>query len=140
MRNKDKAVFDWLKTYEGFNNLYFNFSICKANNVAMLPTPTDYLDYEDITGSKIRYFIFSVSHFKHFTNLPNTKENLDNMSEVEKFLDWIDEQNRIGNFPTFPDNCTIEYIRNLNNIPTVTKSNNNLARFYSQIQIKYIEI
>ena len=139
MSNKNKAVFEWLKTYDGFKNLYFNFSIGENNTVSMLPAPTDYLDYVDITGAKIRYYNFVVSHFKHFTNLPNTNLNVDNMEEVEKFIDWIDEQDKKRNYPTFPDNCTIEYIRNLNNIPTVTKSNNNLARMYSQIQIKYIE-
>lgn len=136
---KNEAVFEWLKTYEGFNNLYFNFSIGTANNNVMIPSPNDYLDYEDITGAKIRYYTFAVSHFKHFTNLPNTRENIDNMEEVQKFLDWIDEQNKNNNYPDFPSNCKIEFIKNTNNIPTVTKSNNNLARFYSQIQIKYIE-
>lgn len=137
--NKSEAVFNWLKTYESFNNLFFNFSIGKNNNTSMIPNPNDYIDYEDIAGNKIRYYTFAVSHFKHFTNLPNTKENIDNMEQVQKFLDWIDEQDKKKNFPDFPENCTIEYVKNINNIPTVTKSNNNLARFYSQIRIKYIE-
>lgn len=137
--SKSEAVFLWLKQYSGFKNLYFNFSIGNIENNVMVPYPTDYLVYEDVTGAKIRNYIFAVSHFKHFTNLPHTDENIDNMEEVQKFLDWIDEQEDIHNYPIFPSNCVIEYIKNLNNIPTVTKSNNNLARFYSQIQIRYIE-
>lgn len=137
--SKNKAILDWLKTYEKFDKLFFNFSIGNNKNAVMIPAPNDYLDYQDITGAKIRYYTFAVSHFKHFTNLPNNKENLDNMNEVQDFLDWIDTQNKNKNFPLFPSNCTIEYVKNLNNIPSVTKTNNNLARFYSQIQIKYIE-
>ena len=59
--------------------------------------------------------------------------------EVQKFLDWIDTQDNAKNYPIFPDNCKIEYIKNLKNLPTTTAINNNLARFYNQIQIRYIE-
>lgn len=136
--NKNQAVYNWLKTYNKFSNLLFNFSYGTNKNTTMLPQPNDYIDYEDITGSKVRYYTFSISHFKHYTNLPTT-ENIDNMEEVQEFLNWVDEQNRNKNFPKFPENCTIEYIKNLTDIPNVSKSNNNLVRFYSQIQIKYIE-
>lgn len=136
--NKNQAVYNWLKTYNKFKNLLFNFSYGTNKNTTMLPQPNDYIDYEDITGSKVRYYTFSISHFKHYTNLPTT-ENIDNMEEVQEFLNWVDEQNRNKNFPKFPENCTIEYIKNLTDIPNVSKSNNNLVRFYSQIQIKYIE-
>lgn len=136
--NKNQAVYNWLKTYNKFENLFFNFSYGTNKNNTMLPQPNDYIDYEDITGSKVRYYTFSISHFKHYTNLPTT-ENIDNMEEVQEFLNWVDEQNRNKNFPKFPENCTIEYIKNLTDIPNVSKSNNNLVRFYSQIQIKYIE-
>lgn len=137
--NKNEAVFEWLKQYEGFQYLMFNFATAQTNYQAMLPYPTDYLVYEDVTGAKIREYTFAVSHFKHFTNLPNTTENIDNMEEVQKFLNWIDKQDEESNYPDFPSNCKIEYVKNLNNIPTVTKSSNNLAQFYSQIKIRYIE-
>lgn len=137
---KLEAVYNWVKTYEGFKNLDFNFSIGKNNNNVLIPSPNDYVVYEDITGSKIRHLTFSVSNYRHLSNLPNTKDNLNNMEEVQKFLDWIDTQNKEKNYPEFPDNCTIEYVKNLNNIPTTTGMNNNIARFYSQIQIRYIEI
>lgn len=137
---KLEAVYNWVKTYEGFKNLDFNFSIGKNNNNVLIPSPNDYVVYEDITGSKIRHLTFSVSNYRYLSNLPNTKDNLNNMEEVQKFLDWIDTQDKEKNYPEFPDNCTIEYVKNLNNIPTTTGMNNNIARFYSQIQIRYIEI
>ena len=136
---KLEAVYTWLKTYPGFKNLDFNFGISKNNNSVLIPAPNDYVVYEDITGRKIRHLTFSVSNYKHLSNLPNTKDNLDNMEEVQKFLDWIDTQDNAKNYPIFPDNCKIEYIKNLKNLPTTTAINNNLARFYNQIQIRYIE-
>lgn len=136
--NKTEAVYNWLKSYDGFNNLYFNFSIDKNNTSVMIPSPSDYLLYEDISGVMLRNYIFSVSHFKHLTYLPN-KENIDNMEEVQKFLDWIYNQNKIHNYPEFPESCNIDYIKNINNIPKLSKTNNNLVMFYTQIQIQYTE-
>ena len=136
---KLEQVYNWIKTYSGFKNLYFNFGVAKNNNTILIPAPNDYLVYEDITGAKIRLLTFSISHYRHLSNLPNTTDNLDNIEEVQKFLDWIDTQEKEKNYPILDDNCTVEYIKNLSDLPTTTATNNNLSRFYSQIQIQYIE-
>ena len=66
---KLEAVYTWLKTYSGFKNLDFNFGISKNNNSVLIPAPNDYVVYEDITGTKIRHLTFSVSNYKHLSNL-----------------------------------------------------------------------
>ena len=56
-------------------------------------------------------------------------------------MDWIDTQNKKKEFPDFGENCTIEKIENIQNMPNLAgvSEKESLARYMIQARILYTE-
>lgn len=70
-------------------------------------------------------------------------ENLIDMSDGQKLIDWLEEQNDIRNFPNFGDGYVIDSIKPLSNKPSFNGVNADkqapLAQYSIGIQIEYID-
>ena len=64
------------------------------------------------------------------------------MNFVQSFMEWLETQDRHKRYPVFPDNCKIEKMEVLQNMPNLAGVNteSGLARYMVQCQITYKEI
>lgn len=67
--------------------------------------------------------------------------NLQAMNFVQNFMDWIEEQNRLKNFPDFGERCQVKKIENLQNMPNLASVDweNMTAQYMIQCRVLYFE-
>lgn len=67
--------------------------------------------------------------------------NLQAMNFAQSISDWVDQQNKLKNYPEFPENCQIKRMETLQNMPNLAGINakENLARYMVQCRIIYFE-
>jgi hypothetical protein len=144
IKDKNIAMWEWIKTYPNFENetngnLYFNFGEASDNNSFFIPVPTDYVVKQDIMGTKTRFYTFAITTFKDIANNPYSMENINDYSEVQNFLDWIEEQNNQRSFPDFGENCNVLEVLNLSNMANVSNQDQQLAKYMTQCRVVYEE-
>lgn len=150
--DKNKAVIDYLLTCPSIQNtpLYFNFINAKNDHTQFITVSNDItINQPFIDGSVARRYDFTIITFKSISTNPITKsvsyadENVEDMSDVQAIIDWVEVQNEARIFPDFGSNCIIDSIGatttnpNLNSIDTtVTPA---LARYSITIRIEYVD-
>lgn len=139
MADKNDAVWEWIKTYTGFNKLFYNFCIAEDGNKSFIPNPTDYQVAKYIDGTKLKHYDFAVTSFSRYSDVPFSEENILDYSEMQEFIDWIETQNKNKQFPTFGNDCNIIEIINLQNNPTSSLTDKELAKYMVQCRITYEE-
>lgn len=67
--------------------------------------------------------------------------NVEAMNMAQKLMDWIEEQDREGNYPDFGDSCQMKKIEVLQNMPDLATVDleNNLAQYMVQCRVIYFE-
>lgn len=137
--SKNTAVWNWLKTYPDFEKLFYNFCIAEDGNQSFIPNPTDFVIKQDILGNKLKYYDFAVTCFSSFSDIPFSDENVIDYNAMQDFILWIDSQNKNKLFPDFGENCIIEKVENLQNIPSSSAINQEMAKYMVQCRIVYEE-
>ena len=68
------------------------------------------------------------------------KNNAQAMYDVQKYMDWIDAQNKARNFPNF-EGCKVLSIENLQNEPNFagTNESGDVAKYMFQCRVRYYE-
>ena len=63
------------------------------------------------------------------------------MNFAQSFMDWLDEQDRNKDYPDFGENCKIEKMECLQNMPNLSGINQNgtMARYMIQARVIYKE-
>ena len=66
---------------------------------------------------------------------------LEAINFAQVFMDWIELQDKNGNYPNFPDNCQIKKMECLQNMPNLAGINAEagLARYMIQCRLIYFE-
>lgn len=152
MADKNKAVINFLLTCPSIlaNPLFFNAIKAEDNNKQIVTQSTEVsVDRPYINGSVLKRFTFSIVDFKSINYNPIPKditlpsENVEDMAEVQEILDWVTEQNDLGVFPDFGEDCQIDRMwattstPHLNGVDTsVTPA---LAKYSMSIQIEYLD-
>lgn len=137
--DKNKIVLDWLKEFENFDKLYFNFGDVEHGAMAFIPTPTDRVIKTDILGNQTKLYKFAVTAFLTFDTIPNSSSNLVDYSQLQLLINWVSERNKNKIFPDFGKDCEVEKIESLQNVPQIAGQNENIAQYLMQFQITYIE-
>ena len=152
--NKTKAVVDFLTTYEDIEKspIFINFINAKNNDVQLLTSENDTtLNQKFIDGSVMKQFTFSLVVTKSITSLAAAKdtvdgllsENLDDLADMQAFMDWVNEQGYNQNFPDFGESCVIEEMHTTAENPSIdginTEANPALALYSMEIRIDYID-
>ena len=72
-----------------------------------------------------------------------TNENVEDMLDTQSIIDWITEQDILGNYPNFGDEMVIDGIKALSDNPNMNGINSNvsptLAKYSISIQIDYVD-
>ena len=148
--DKSQAVVDFLQTNTTIHNnpLFFNFGKVEDNaHQTIIKSDDVMLQRPYIDGSVLKRFTFSLDSFKSVnynaivTGLLD--ENLDEFKEVQTTLDWVNEQDKIRNYPNFGETCFIEKMKALSSKPELVgvdaTMNPPIAIYRISIQIDYID-
>lgn len=138
--NKNEAVFKWLKKCPALKKLFYNFGTAKKNTADFIPVPTDYTVKTDIFGNETKHYDFAVSVFGSVDDYSaDGGENLADSAALDKLSEWIKQKNKERDFPDFGDNCSIEKIAVIQNIPASMRMQN-ISKYLAQYRIIYEEI
>lgn len=114
--NNDKfqAVLDFINTCPlvGYD-MYFNF-IDETNsdgNTSLLTVGHGDLVKTYTDGESLKKFQCEIRQVKPLSAYSNTNENAEQMSRVQDFLNWINEQGKNKNFPDFGQKCKIQRLK-----------------------------
>lgn len=151
MVDKNKATLDFLASYNDMHSspIFVNFINAKDDDVQFLTSSNDKkLNRTYIDGSVRKQYIFSLVITKSITDMAiakdlMTNENVDDMAELQKFMDWVNEQGELLNFPNFGADCDIEEMHTVAENPELTGINTEvapaLALYSIEIRIDYID-
>ena len=149
--DKTKAVLNFITTYDGIETspIFVNFINAKNDDIQLLTSENEtVLNRKFIDGSVMKQYTFTIVVTKSITSLAIAKdgllsENIDDLADMQKFMDWINEQGYNRNFPDFGENCTIEEMHTTAENPSITgintEANPALALYNIEIRIDYID-
>lgn len=138
--DKNKAVFEWLKECPIFERLFFNFGTAKEKTSTFIPVPTDFTVKRDIFNTETKHYDFAVSVFGRVDDITfGGEENISDMNLLQQLTEWIKVQNKERKFPDFGENCYIDEISVVQNIPASMRTMQNISKYLSQYRITYDE-
>lgn len=120
--------------------LGFNFSPESNDSISLITNYSDKVVKEFITGKVQKQYGFTIIIVKSYSS-DEDDLNIEAMNFAQEFMDWIDTQNKKKEFPDFGENCTIEKIENIQNMPNLAgvSEKESLARYMIQARILYTE-
>ena len=137
--NKNDAVWKWLFQNEQIKRLYFNFSDTENGNVVIATTAGNNALKTYVDGSKLKAYDFSLIQYLPLNTVDvNSNENAEIMFDAEQLMGWVEEQNKIRNFPYFPNN-SVTKVENLHNMPNVAGMDDTKAKYLFGVRITYLE-
>lgn len=149
--DKNQATLNFLATYDGVatSPIFINFMNAKNDDVQFLTESNDTaLHQAYIDGSVKKRYTFSLLITKTITDMPvakdiMTNENVEDIAELQEFMDWINAQGENNVFPDFGENCVIEEMKTTAENPDLTGINTEatpaLALYSMEIRIDYID-
>lgn len=151
MVDKNKAVLDFLATCPEIatSPFFVNFMNAKDNDVQFMTNSNDtYLNRKFIDGSEMKQYLFSIVITKTMSDMAIAKdidanENIDDIAEIQKVMDWVNTQGENQNFPDFGEDCIIEEMHTTAENPDIDGINIEtipaLALYSMEIKINYID-
>ena len=151
MVDKNKATLNFIATYPGTvtSPIFMNFINAKDDDIQFMTDSNDVsLNRVFVDGSKMKQYTFVLVITKSITDLAVAKdemasENLDDMAEIQAFMDWINEQGENEIYPDFGEQCVIEEMHTTSENPSLDGINTEvspaLALYSMEIRIDYID-
>ncbi|HIT73793.1 MAG TPA: hypothetical protein IAD10_09050 [Candidatus Fimicola cottocaccae] len=139
MENKHKAVLNWLANYPELQSfLYFNVTKEEIEFTSINTVSSDTVVEEYFQGA-LKNYDFALVMMKQY-DTGTSDINVDGIFNVEKFMKWIDKQNKNKNFPFF-QNAQVLSVKNLQNEPSFSGINEagDIAKYMCQVRIEYYE-
>lgn len=151
MVDKNKAILDFLATYTGIatSPIFINFINAEDDDVQFMTTSNEVsLNKKFVDGSVMKRYTFSLIITKSITDMAVAKdlmlnENIDDLADIQAFMDWINEQGENSIYPNFGEDCVIEEMQTTSENPSLDGINTEvspaLALYSMEIQIDYID-
>lgn len=140
MDNKNTAMLAYLRQYPGLQSfLYFNSMVDQIGNTAVQTVYGESWEKKYIRGHGIKQWDFAVVKIAQ-ADTGTSDINADETQAVQDFMDWIDQQNKDGNFPDFSPGKVLS-IQNLQNMPNFAGIDNNegTAKYMFQCRVRYYQ-
>ena len=149
--DKNKAILDFITTYSGIETspIFVNFINAKDNDIQFVTDDNEvFLNRKYIDGSVMKRYTFSLVITKSMTSMAIAKdeltsENIDDLADIQKFMDWLNDQGENQNYPDFGENCVIEEMHTTAENPSIDGINTEvspvLALYSVEIRIDYID-
>ena len=151
MIDKNKATLEFITTYPGIatSPIFVNFINANNDDVQFITDSNDKsLDKKFIDGSVMKQYTFSLVITKTITDMALAKdillnENIDDIADIQAFMDWINEQGDNHVYPNFGEMCGIEEMHTVAENPSLDGINTEvspaLALYSMEIRIDYID-
>lgn len=152
MIDKNQAVIDFLLQCTDIANseLYFNFINAQDDNKQIITESNEkFSNRTYIDGSVLKQYTFTLIDFKSITDsalvlIQNYQnENVVDVSDVQALINWVNNQNKLRNFPDFGEDCEIQSIETTSENPNFEGVNTEvtpiLAMYSISIRIEYID-
>lgn len=152
MMDKNKVVIEYLLTCPAIQNspLYFNFIEAKDGATQLITVTEDTATIQTFLDGSVRQrYTLELITFKSISsnaivktgNYPN--ENIEDVKEVQDLMDWINEQEKLKNYPNFGTGIMVEKIETTTDSPRLMGINTELipplAMYSVSIRIEYID-
>lgn len=120
--------------------LNFNFSPESPDSFSLVTEYSDKVVKKFINGDSRKAYGFTIAIIKNYSTAGDDL-NLECMNFAQGFMDWIEEQNKKRIFPKFGDDCEIESMEVLQNMPNLAGINAGagLAKYMIQCRVLYME-
>lgn len=138
MDNKNTAMLEYLRQYPGLQSfLFFNSMVDQIGNTSVQTVSGETWEKKYVRGHGIKQWDFAVVKIAQ-ADTGTSDINADETQAVQDFMDWIDEQNKVGNFPDFSPSKVLS-IQNLQNMPNFAGVDNNegTAKYMFQCRVRY---
>ena len=149
--DKNKAVLTFLANYSDIQNspIFINFINAKNDTIQFLTSSNDKrLNSPYVDGSVMKRYTINLVISKSITDMAIAKdiltnENIDDLADIQKMMDWVNEQGENHNYPDFGDKCVIEEMHTTAENPSVDGINTAitpaLCLYSMEIRIDYID-
>lgn len=149
--DKNKAILDFITTYDGIKDspIFVNFINATNDDIQLMTSSNDKaLNKPFIDGSVKKRYTFNLIITKSLTDRAIVKdeligENIDDLADMQAFMDWINEQGDNQIYPDFGEQCAIEEMHTTAENPELTGINTEvspaLALYSMEIRIDYID-
>lgn len=137
--NKHKIMQEWVQSFLDDNYLYFESADEYPHARTLVPNYGDYINKTDILGNKYKSYSFLFIGYERI-DYGTSDVNVENREIFDKFIEWLEEQKRLQNFPDFGDNCSeydIIILQNMANLAMI--SGDNVAKYMLGARIDYVE-
>lgn len=151
MVDKSKAVLNFILQYPGISEsaIFVNFINAKNNDVQIVTSSNDKSSNRTfIDGSVAKRYIFSIVITKTITDMAIAKdsvvgENIDDLADIQSFMDWVNNQGKNRIYPDFGEECEIDEMHTTSENPSIDGINTEvspaLALYSMEIRIDYID-
>lgn len=136
LQNKSKIVMDWLMQCPQIRDLFFGFTQAESGNRMFVPIPDERCIKEFLDESAVKSYELALIAYQTFSDVPNSDENTEIQFDLEKIMNWVEEQNEAENFPDLPN---VEEVKCLENMPNLSGVDEQCAKYMFTIQIIYME-
>lgn len=137
MANKHRAVWDWLATCPLIGDMFFNAGRAEDGNTTMIPAEQTAAEYND--GTELRWYDVALTRWAGYSDDPNDTANIQDAADIDDIGDWVEAQVDAGNFPEFPEGCTVT---DISVIPAASgwavAEDTNMLKYMLQIRIEYL--
>lgn len=135
--NLFEIINEWLKQYKPIGSwLYFNSTPVELGVTSMNTLPSSQTR-EYIDGSKKVTLLFTIRMVKSYDE-GTSDVNMEELSEVCRFSEWIKEQNDTHNYPDFGDRRTVTKVEVLSTVPSLAIDRaSQLAQYSFNAQLIY---
>lgn len=118
----------------------FNFSGETTDSVAFVTDYSDQVKKRYIRCGAVKEYGFTIIVTKSYSPYGDDV-NLEAMTFAQSLMDWVEEKNRKKQYPEFPENCRVQKIEVMQNMPNLAGVNMEqlTARYMFQCRVTYYE-
>lgn len=137
--NKNEKMIEYLSEYPELDSfLKFNTVDNYPGERSVSTVYDDAWEIRHIRNHGIKRYDFAMIFIQPHDTGSSTL-NAEEMFDAEKFMEWIDEQNKQKHFPDFGEDADIISIENLQNMPNLAgiSESGTVAKYMIQCRVRY---
>ena len=139
--NKDMMMHEWAAQFPLLTEpLLFSYLAEQDGASAIVPIQGDAVIKAYVDGSSQREYSFALQLLRRVSDSTDDT-NTGNAHILRRWVDWIHERQRIGDFPDFGARCSHYSLEVLSNMPMLAQVyENGMGKYQFYARLKYLEV
>lgn len=150
--SKNQIMLDYLSQCEGVRQLYFQYGDARDNAMQLVTSSVETATRAGyIDGSQPKKLDYSLIWYKALAFLPvvtngggQVNANVAELDDVQIIIDWIGAQNDAHNYPDLGEDCQVDAISCLHDVPQLIGIDASysppLAKYTFTVRVEYIDL